>query len=277
MRSILTLLHQLVKTSKPTGDAECPPHIQCAQEIEKLMNKKAGSCDLDDGDIVDASDAIIITSDDEDDKPVDTKVKVEKTRGPIARCPPADRVTTQNDARNTSQNLLATISHVLDPDTWRAHNEEHSVNTLQTSQIFTLTSQLREAQRVADDLRNQLMEADRQRNAAEQRADHAELFEMMTEQRGAQVVSQKDLSPGFPPRVGLCRHSQPRKCLYRQEITYAEGGKSIRWIGGSDDDRDEVQGFKDSPGTVASHTMMTMTLTTLIVLRHLVVVAMSPP
>lgn len=48
------------------------------------MNDKAGSRDLDDGDIVDASDAIIITSDDEDDKPVERKVKVEKTQGPIA-------------------------------------------------------------------------------------------------------------------------------------------------------------------------------------------------
>jgi hypothetical protein len=80
----LTLLHQLVKTSKPTGDAECPPHVQRAHEIEKLMNEKAGSRDLDNGDIVDASDAIIVTSDDEDNKPVDTKVKVEKTQGPIA-------------------------------------------------------------------------------------------------------------------------------------------------------------------------------------------------
>jgi len=58
------------------------------------MNDKAGSRDLDDGDIVDASDAIIITSDNEDDKPVERKVKVEKTQGPIARRPPADRVTT---------------------------------------------------------------------------------------------------------------------------------------------------------------------------------------
>lgn len=217
------------------------------------MNEKAGSRDLDDGDIVDASDAIVITSDDEDDKPVDRKVKVEKTQGPIARRPPADRVTTRNTARNTSQNLLASISNVLDPDTRRARNEEHSVNALQTSQIFTLTSQLREAQRVADDLRNQLMEADRQRNAAERRADRAELFEMMTERRGAQVVSRKNLSPRFPPRVGPRRrspvHSQPRKRRYRQEITYADGGKSIRWMGGSSDDQDEVQGFKDSPGT----------------------------
>jgi hypothetical protein len=236
-----------VKTSKPTGDAECPPHVQRAHEIEKLMNEKAGSHDLDDVDIVDVSDAIIITSDDEDNKPVDIKVKVEKTRGPIAQRPPTDHVTTRNTARNTSQNLLATISNVLDPDTRRARNEEHSINTLQTSQIFTLTSQLREAQRVADDLRNQLMEADPQRNAAERRADRAELFE------GTSVVSWKDLSPGFPPRVGPRRHSQvhsqPRKRLYRQEITYADGGKSTRWIGGSDDDQDEVQGFKDSPGT----------------------------
>lgn len=252
-KSLELKFKQLVKTSKPTGDAECPPHVQRAHEIEKLMNEKAGSRDLDDGDIVDASDAIVITSDEEDDKHVDMKVKVEKTRGPIARRPPADRIATRNTARNTSHNLLATISNVLDPDTRRARNEEHSVNSFQTSQIFTLTSQLREAQRVADDLRNQLMEADRQRNASERRADRAELLEMMTDRRGTRVVSRKDLSPGLPPRVGPRRHSQvhsrPRKRLYRQEITYAGGGKSIRWVGGSDDDQDEVQGFRDSPGT----------------------------
>ncbi|EDQ99283.1 uncharacterized protein LACBIDRAFT_316771 [Laccaria bicolor S238N-H82] len=252
-KSLELKFKQLVKTSKPTGNAECPPHIQRAHEIEMLMSEKAGSRDLDDEDIVDASDAIIITSNEEDVKQVNVKVKVEKPRVPIARRPPADCIATQNTARNTSQDLLATITNVLDPDTRRARNEEHSVNALQTGQIFTLTSQLREAQRVADDLRNQLMEADRQRNASERRADRAELLEMMTERRGAQVVSRKDLSPGFAPRVGSRRHSkvhsQPRKCLYRQEITYAGGGKSVRWIGGSDDNQDEVQGFKDSPGT----------------------------
>lgn len=219
------------------------------------MNDKAGSRDLDDEDIVDVSDGVVVISDDDEGaKTVDKKVKVEKglAQGPVARRPPTDRITARSSARNTSQDLLATISHALDPDAWWARNEEHSVNALQTSQIFTLTSQLREAQRVADDLRNQLMEVDHQRNAAERRADRAELLEMMTGRHGAQVVSRKEISPGVAPRTGqMTRHAQAnsRKPRRRQEITYADGGKSIRWIGGSDDDPDEVQGFNDSPGT----------------------------
>ena len=38
---------------KPTGDVECPPHIEHAHKIEDTMNNKAGSHDLDNEDIVD--------------------------------------------------------------------------------------------------------------------------------------------------------------------------------------------------------------------------------
>ena len=44
---------QLVRTSKPTGDADCPPHVLRAQYIEELINDKVGSRELDDSEIVD--------------------------------------------------------------------------------------------------------------------------------------------------------------------------------------------------------------------------------
>jgi hypothetical protein len=44
---------QLVRTSKPTGDAECPPHVLRAQYIEELINEKVGSRELDDSEIID--------------------------------------------------------------------------------------------------------------------------------------------------------------------------------------------------------------------------------
>jgi hypothetical protein len=38
----------LVCTTKPTGDAECPPHIEHAHKIDFCMNEKAGIQGLDD-------------------------------------------------------------------------------------------------------------------------------------------------------------------------------------------------------------------------------------
>ena len=61
---------QLVKTTKPTGDGECPSYIERAHEIEYLMNDKAGSRDLDDEEIVDTpEEAILVSSDDESAPP----------------------------------------------------------------------------------------------------------------------------------------------------------------------------------------------------------------
>lgn len=50
----LTLL-QLVRTTKPTGDAECPPHIERAHFIEDMMSNKVETRELDDVDIIDGT------------------------------------------------------------------------------------------------------------------------------------------------------------------------------------------------------------------------------
>ncbi|KAE9400100.1 hypothetical protein BT96DRAFT_993412 [Gymnopus androsaceus JB14] len=55
-------LKGFVKMTKPTGDVECPPHIEEAHEIKDLMNTKAGSHNLDDEDILD--EVIEVDSDD---------------------------------------------------------------------------------------------------------------------------------------------------------------------------------------------------------------------
>lgn len=245
-----------MRTSKPTGDAKCPPHVLRAHEIDDLMNKKAGSRTLDDEEIVDADDSVVVISNDDDDqkppvKPaINKKIKTEaqgKSCGPIACRPPADQISGSRNSRSAGQDLLANISNALDPSFRQARNEEHSIHALQSSQIFTLSSQLREAQRLADELRNQLMEADRQRNAAERRADRAELL-------GIVNGSHHGDSPSLASS-GIRARRTPRNCsdthnhLVRQDIIYSDGGQATRWIGGSDDDNNEVAGFNDSPGT----------------------------
>ena len=158
------------------------------------MNEKAGSRDLDDADIIDVDndgDAFILSDDEAVKKsesvPVSkaVSVKSEKGVGPIARHPPANRVATRpkSNTQNASQELLANLSKALDPRARAVRSEEHSVNALQSQQIFSLTSQLREAQRQLDAVRRELADAERQRNNAERRADRAEVLNMIAKSR----------------------------------------------------------------------------------------------
>lgn len=123
------------------------------------MNGKVGSRDLDD-EIVDAEPEVIKLSDCEEKlvntrKAVKAVVKTEKSgTGPVAHCPTADRIHAdlmRSRARNHSQDLLANISQ---PNLRRARADDQSVNALQTGQIFMLSSQVREAQRQAEALKN---------------------------------------------------------------------------------------------------------------------------
>ena len=217
------------------------------------MNEKAGSRDLDDVEIVDAEQPEVIeVSDCEEKKVISKIVKTEKSGiGPIARRPAADRIhthSTRSRTRNNSQDLLTNISQVLDPNLRRARADDQSVNALQTGQIFTLSSQLREAQRHTEALRNQLAEAERRCHNAERRADRAELMEMISGSRGRQNFPRCPPSPGPLPRDGHQPRRRSSRRRFRQEIYYADGGRSTRFLG-SDDDDAEVQGNNDSPGT----------------------------
>jgi hypothetical protein len=80
-------------------------------------------------------------------------------------------------------------------------------------------------------------------------ADHTELMEMILGSQGRQVVDCHLLSPGFPPRVGHQPCGGWSSCHHlHQEVYYADGGRSTRYLG-SDDDEAETQGNNDSPGT----------------------------
>ena len=172
--------------------------------------------------------------------------KVDKSSaGPVAHRPAANHIHTdsmRSRACTDSQDLLANISQVLDPNLRRARADDQSVNALQTGQIFTLSSQLREAQRQTEALRNQLSEAERRCQNAERHADHAELMGMIT---GSQKCEN---FPHRPPSSTPLPRQPSSRCRFCQEIYYADGSHSTRYLA-SDDDDAEVQGINDSPGT----------------------------
>ena len=231
------------------------------------MNEKAGSRDLDDEDIIDAEEVMEISDDDADDHPQQKKtskqsekkvsIKAEKEDGPVARRATSDRIQPQprGSSRNSNQDILANISNALDPRARQARSEESGMAAMQATQIFQLSSQLRETQRQLEGLRGQLMEAERRCNAAERRADRAELVRMIqpTSSGLRHPSTSTPRSQRRPWRSPIRQpwelpDDQPRP-RYRQEIRYRDGGSSTRWVGGSDDEGPGYELTQDSPGT----------------------------
>lgn len=111
------------------------------------------------------------------------------TFGPLARRATSDRLPTPSarsgrNPRSTAHELLSHISTSLDPSTQLSRSEDRFACTLQTTQLFTLSNQLRDSRTTIENLRNRLQEANRERHAAERRADRAEFVNMLLETRG---------------------------------------------------------------------------------------------
>jgi hypothetical protein len=191
------------------SDAECLPQVERAHQIDWLLNDKAGTQDLDDSEIVDAADAdeeegnsdgddgddddgdepISISSDGEEDilkkascrKSVTVKSETHTpSLNPIACCAASNRLDTPftcntRTPRNAPADLLNSISRSLDPSLSAARDEDRAAWSLQTTQFLSLSNQLCDAQAASNDLRNRLLQADRDHSDAERHADRAEL------------------------------------------------------------------------------------------------------
>lgn len=224
-----------------------PEYVYQAHEIEDAMNEKAGTRDLDDDDIAD--DVVEISSDDDDDDdappkplpsaPKKTKKEPVDNTGPIARRAASDRISQPRQPRNMGANLLSTLSGALDPAAQAARQEERAARTFQTSQLFALTAQLRESQNLVESLRTRLAESDRDRNAAERRADKAEMMAMFSGRQAPQP-------PSNPPRwANLPSANRTPSRPVRHDVYYSDGGRGVRWVGPDD----SPQLYPDSPGT----------------------------
>jgi hypothetical protein len=129
---LTNIVSQILKTSKPTGDRECPLHVEHAHQINELMNQKAGSCDLDDDEIVDYDVISIVDDLDENTLPPKVKktaIKIEHGVQPVA-CHFMDHALQSVIPRPHCQvghGILNTISSALSPAAQLACNEEQSV------------------------------------------------------------------------------------------------------------------------------------------------------
>jgi len=224
------------------------------------MDNKGGSRAVDDEDIADGdvNDAITIASSDEDKPPprLQKNTLVKKEPGsvhPVARRPPSDRLQpasrTHRASRSSGQDILTNISSALDPAAHAARGEDRAARSLQSTQIFTLTTQLRDTQTIVEALRNRLAESDRERNAAERRADRAEMMGMLSGSRGHRDHGHRDHSRrdrSHRDRSHRDRSPHRHNRTQRQDVYYADGGRATRWVGSGDSDAFPTN---DSPGT----------------------------
>ncbi|CAA7260124.1 unnamed protein product [Cyclocybe aegerita] len=163
LKSLETKFKQLVKTTKPTGDAYCPPDIKRAHKIDGHINERAATRDLNDSNFDDAAQLTGGSEDDDDDADdipeVPKKSRKAASTGNrdiqnaiIRRPDPA----VQRRSRSNNVNLIGKLANAFDPSVQQARDEERAQRSFQASQMFTLSQQLRDANLTIELLRSQL-------------------------------------------------------------------------------------------------------------------------
>ena len=161
---------QFIKNGKPTGSAECPPHIERAFEIDDLINERAGTRDVNDSELDEpmpdevtaGHDAIEISSDEEPERVVATVKRVDQSEH--AKKP-----------RVSGIGLIQQIVKSLDPSAQLQRDTTRAEHNLSTVQIITLSQQLRDAHQAVHGLRTDIARLYSRLHAAEAARDRAEL------------------------------------------------------------------------------------------------------
>lgn len=224
--------------TKPTGDAECPPEVELAHEIEYLMNEKISTRDLDDAEFADVpedeNDAIEI-SDDEDDNDSAPASKSIKTKMEAVhrtyRAAPSDKPSRQSRASIAANwdALASSLNQSLDPIARAAREDERSARSIQATQLLALSNDIR-------DLRTQLREAELRASRAEM-----ELAVSRMMPRGRDSGPRRNHRS---TRRGSFRTPSPPQRI-RRDRHYRDGGASTTWVTPSDEEREiEQHGYE---------------------------------
>lgn len=222
-----------MKTTKPTGDAECPPEVDLAHEIDYLMNEKVNTRDLDDAEIADLPDDIIEVSDDEDDgddELASTAAKINTEHDHFTRrAVPSDRPPRPSRASAIANwdMLAGNLSQSLDPTARAAREDDRAARSIQTTQMLALSNDMR-------DLRAQLRDAEQRANRAEMELTisrmmpHGRNSSPDRNRRRSRRRLRRSPSPTPPRRIRRDRH-------------YRDGGLSTTWVTPSDEEREFEQ------------------------------------
>jgi len=241
----LTSLLQLVKQTKPTGNAYCPPDVKRAHKIDALIFERACTQNLNDSDFDDVAEESEESEEDvEVVEPVKKKSRTTTTgkevhEAVIRRPDPS----VQRRPRSNNTDLIGRLADAFDPSVQQARDEGRAQRSFQTSQIFTLTQQLRDANQMNESLRSQLSIVQNGLHEAERARDRAEMELRLMEKMGQ--VSRGDEQGRMGRATGVRRRSLSTKRTLQRvrgktrcEETYPEGGSFTYWVTDPSSDSD---------------------------------------
>jgi hypothetical protein len=149
--------------------------------------------------------------------------------------------------------LVNKLSHAFDPEAQKARDAERSQRSFQTTQMFSLTQQLRDAQAANESLRNQITIMQNHTHDVERARDRAELrLEMVEAANGFGGGSRAPNQSRFKGRSDVVRRDGKIRC----EILYRDGGACTYWISDPSDDEAEKENKDPSPpshGRTSTH------------------------
>lgn len=156
-------------------------------------------------------------------------------------------------------NILETISKSLDPDTQSRREADRAASMLQTQQLISYQSQIRDLNNTIISLRNQLSRSECRRIDADRRADRL--------QNQLDITSAVTQARLYRPVTRVPRHATPISISstdtestadsnHRYEATFRDGGR-CSWFGNSgrfydDDDVVSIQRVPPSSPPVCS-------------------------
>ncbi|KAJ7663702.1 hypothetical protein DFH06DRAFT_1128088 [Mycena polygramma] len=227
VKSLEAKYKQLLKTKKPTGNGQRPPEITRAHEIEAKINNRADTRELSDFDSDDGADG----SDDS------IEILDRSARAPTPPLPP------RRNTRMNAPELVNKLSQAFDPDTLRARDEERGQRSFQTTQIFMMSQQIRDAQVTIESLRTQITTMQANIHNAERARDRAEMA-LSWYQDGARKQRRRSGSSRYD---GLVRVGGK----VRNERKYPDGGACTTWDTAPSSDESDKEN-KD-PSSSSSH------------------------
>jgi hypothetical protein len=257
------VLIQLVKTKKPTGDGKRPYFVTKAKHIDRLINEKVATRHIDDPELDNNFSGVSdgecsLTAQDEE-----AKMHTVVARNGRSEIPERRRTRGQQAA-----DFVSKIATALDPETQRTRDEERANRSLQNTQFFTLTQQLRDSQQRTDSLHSELSRLRDRLHKVERIRDRLDM-ELNFERRLAGMAAE---SNGRPPRTRKhCPDLERVRGKVRSTITYPEGGSFTTWVtdGSSASDYDaEKENFNPLINTHHSSPRPSSPLTTNIRYKH---------
>jgi hypothetical protein len=187
-------------------------------KIEKAINERAGTRDLNESDFDDAGDVEVV----EGPGTTGTTLRTVTVRSDHSEVPQPRRMRSSAPTLE----LVHTLSKAFDPATQRSREEDRASRTIQTTQLFTMSQQLRDANATIESLwgevtrlRDRFHDADRARDRAELKLEFMGMNPPVSERR----------RHPFPNRRHLPGVVRVRGKIKSEEI-FPEGGKSVTWV-----------------------------------------------